>query len=190
MDLSGSSEVSRERRGDERDRSAARRRKPAEQGEAAASRPANSRSVEAAIVRSGRGRSRPRRAAHRFRQGHAAGPLSAARRILSGSVRPRRLGLCRRCRPRAAALRLYLEALVHAGDAGPLQRRHRPRPAHLLLSQLRLRQPRRASSAPGTRMSGWPRAAAASAPIGAMSAASARRSASTARPAASSRSSG
>ena len=46
----------------------------------------------------------------------------------------------------------------------------------------------KASSTPGTRMSGSPRAAAASAPIGAMSAASANPSASTARPAASSRS--
>ena len=89
-----------------------------------------------------RGRSQPRRAAHRFRQGHAEGPLSAARRILSGSVRPRRLGLCRRRRPRPARLRLYLEALVHALDPGPVQRRHRPRPAHLLLPQFGARQPR------------------------------------------------
>ena len=35
-------------------------------------------------------------------------------------------GLCRRCRPCAAALRLYLEALVHAGHARSLQWRHRP----------------------------------------------------------------
>jgi hypothetical protein len=47
-----------------------------------------------------------------------------------------------------------------------------------------------ASSAPGTRMSGWPPRAAASALTGARCAASASRSASTARPAASSRSSG
>ena len=43
----------------------------------------------------------------------------------------------------AAPLRLYLEAVVHAGDAGSVQRRHRPRPADLLLSQFGTRQPRR-----------------------------------------------
>ena len=46
--------------------------------------------------------------ADRVRQGHAARPLSAARRELPGSVRARRLGLCRRRRPRPARLRLYL----------------------------------------------------------------------------------
>ncbi len=108
---------------------------------------------------------------------------------LSGSVRPRRLGLCRRCRARAAPLRLYLEAVVHARDAGSLERRHRARPADLAASSIRCPTASTASSTPGTRMSGSPRAAAASAPIGAMCAASASRSASTARPAASSRSS-
>ena len=84
-----------------------------------------------------------RRAADRIRQGHAARPLPAARRDLPGSVRPRRLGLCRRPGPRPAGLRLYLEAVVHAGDAGAVERRHRPRPADLLLSEQRRRQPRR-----------------------------------------------
>ena len=70
-------------------------------------------------------------------------PLSAARRILSGSVRARR----RRPMPTTPAhaqraLRLYLEAVVHAGDAGPVERRHRPRPADQLLSEQRRRQPR------------------------------------------------
>ena len=64
-------------------------------------------------------------------------------RELPGPVRPRRLGLCRRRRARPAALRLHLEALVHAGDAGAVERRHRPRPADQLLPQQRLRQPRR-----------------------------------------------
>ncbi len=71
------------------------------------------------------------------------GPLFAARRILPGSVRPRRRRLRRRCAARPAHLRLHLPPLVHAGDPGALQRRHRPRPADLLLSQQRLRQPRR-----------------------------------------------
>ena len=110
-------------------------------------------------------------------------------RELSGPVRrasPSAYADDRGARP--AALRLYLEAVVHAGDAGAVERRHRARPADLLLPQFGARQPRTASSTPGTRMSGSPRAAAASAPIGAMSAASASRSGSTARPAASSRS--
>ncbi len=132
----------------------------------------------------------PRFAAHRFRQGHAQRPLSSARRDLSGPLRSSRLGLCRRCRACPAALRLHLQAVVHAGDPGSVERRHRARPAHLLLSRTRSPTASRASSTPGTRMSGWPRAAAASAPIGAMFAASASRSASTARPAASSPSSG
>ena len=38
--------------------------------------------------------------------------------VLPGFVRPRRLGLCRRRRPRPARLRLYLQAVVHAGDPG------------------------------------------------------------------------
>ena len=111
-------------------------------------------------------------------------------RELSGFVRARRRGLCRRRRPRPARLRLHLQAVVHARDPGAQQRRHRPRPADQLLSQQRRRQPRQASSAPGTRTSGWPAAAAASALTGAACAASASRSASTARPAASSRSCG
>ena len=95
-----------------------------------------------------------RRAADRVRQGHAARPLPASGRNLSGPVRARRRGLRRRCRSRAARLRLHLEAVVHAGDAGAVERRHRPRPSDQLLSQQRRRQPRRRSSAPGTRMSG------------------------------------
>ncbi len=133
---------------------------------------------------------KPRRAADRVRQGHAARPLSASGRKLPGPVRARRRRLFRRRRPRAARLRLHLEAVVHAGDAGAVQRRHRPRPADQLLSEQRQRQPRRHRRAPGTRTSGWRPRAAASAPIGAASAASASRSDSTARPAASSRSSG
>ena len=62
---------------------------------------------------------------------------------LSGPLRARRLGLCRRCRARAAALRLYLETLVHARDARAVERRHRARPADQLLSELGPRQPRR-----------------------------------------------
>ena len=91
----------------------------------------------------GQDRRRARRAPDRVRQGHAARPLSASRRELSGPVRARRRRLRRRCRPRAARLRLHLEAVVHAGDAGAVQRRHRPRPSDQLLSEQRLRQPRR-----------------------------------------------
>ena len=91
---------------------------------------------------------------------------------------------------RPAALRLYLEAVVHAGDAGAVERRHRARPADLAATSTRSTTASKASSTPGTRTSGSPRAAAASAPIGATCAASASRSASTARPAASSPSSG
>ena len=79
----------------------------------------------------------------RVRQGHAPRPLSAARRNQPGPLRPGRLGLCRRRRPRPARLRLYLQAVVHAGDPGAVQRRHRPRPADQLLFEQRLRQPRR-----------------------------------------------
>ena len=42
-----------------------------------------------------------------------------------------------------ARLRLYLQAVVHAGDPGAVERRHRPRPADQLLSEQRRRQPRR-----------------------------------------------
>ena len=70
------------------------------------------------------------------------------------------------------------------------QRRHRPRPADQLLSEQRLRQPRRHRRHVERECLAGLAAAAASAPIGAASAASASRSASTARPAASSRSSG
>ena len=45
--------------------------------------------------------------------------------------------------PRPARLRLYLQAVVHAGDPGAVERRHRPRPADQLLSEQRRRQPRR-----------------------------------------------
>ncbi len=90
-----------------------------------------------------RGRPFARRAAHRFRQGYAQGPLFAARRNLPGFVRARRLGLCRRCGTRAAALQLHFAAVVHARDAGAVERRHRARSAHLLLPQLGARQPQR-----------------------------------------------
>ena len=43
--------------------------------------------------------------------------------------------LCRRCRARPAALRLYLAAVVHAGDAGAVEWGHRSRPADQLLPQ-------------------------------------------------------
>ncbi len=92
---------------------------------------------------SGEDRLLARRASDRVRQGHVARPLSAPGRKLSGPVRARRRGLCRRRRPRPARLRLYLEAVVHAGDSGAVQRRHWPRAPDQLLSQQRRRQPRR-----------------------------------------------
>jgi len=64
-----------------------------------------------------------------------------------------------------------------------------PRPADLLLPERGFRLAWTGSSRPGTRTSGWPPMAAASAPIGVKSARSARRSARTGRPRASSPSS-
>ena len=127
--------------------------------------------------------------ADRFRQGDAARPLSAARRILPGSVRPRRR------RPMPTMPTTPSGSTTISRSCGSCRRRRCCRtaaPAAACRSPaISTRSPTasKASSAPGTRMSGWPRAAAASAPIGATSAASASRSASTARPAASSRSS-
>ena len=98
--------------------------------------------------------------------------------------------LRRRRGARAAALRLHLEAVVHAGDPGAVERRHQPRPADQLLPQLGLRQPRRHRRHLERERLARQHAAAASAPTGATCAGSASRSASTARPAASSRSCG
>ena len=77
-----------------------------------------------------------RRAPHRIRQDHHGGPLSPARRVVSGYVRAGGAHLWRRRRSRPAHLRLYLETLVHARDAGPLQWRGQSRPAHFLLPEL------------------------------------------------------
>ncbi len=50
----------------------------------------------------------------------------------------------------------YEAAVVHAGDADPVQWRHQARPADLLLPRTTCRIRWTASSAPGTRMSGSP----------------------------------
>ena len=62
-------------------------------------------------------------------------------RKLPGPVRARRRGLFGRRRARPARLRLYLQAVVHAGNPGAVERRHRPRPSDQLLSEQRRRQP-------------------------------------------------
>ena len=125
----------------------------------------------------GRPDARPlaRRSAHRLRQGDPDRPLSAAGRKLPGHVRPRRLRLCRRCRPCPAALRRHEPALVHAGDAGPVEWRHQARPADLLLPQRRVGFAGRHRRHLERECVRWPPMAAASAPIGARSAPSARR---------------
>ncbi len=55
-----------------------------------------------------------------------------------------------------AAVRLYEQAVVHAGDAGAVERRHPARPADLLLPERGVATAWTASSGCGTRMSGWP----------------------------------
>ena len=101
-----------------------------------------SKTVDARAVR-GHHRRIARRAPDRIRQGHAARPLSAARRELPGSVRARRRGLCRR-RRHAQRVYDYISKLWFMPATPVLsQRRHRPRPADQLLSEQRLRQPRR-----------------------------------------------
>ena len=81
----------------------------------------------------------------------------------------------RRRRARPAALRLHLPAVVHAGDAGAVERRRRARPADLLLPQRGAGLPRRHRRHLERERLRWPPTAAASAPIGAASAPSARR---------------
>src|SRR3989344_6572832 len=74
-----------------------------------------------------------RRPSDRLRQEDAGGPLPAEGRVLPGHVRPGGDGLLGRRRARPARLRLYVEAVVHAGHPGAVQRRRPSRPPPLLL---------------------------------------------------------
>ena len=80
-------------------------------------------------------RPQPRRSADRIRQGDPHRSLSAGGRKLPGHVRARLLRVRGRRRACAATLRRHVAAMVHAGDAGALERRLDARAADLLLPQ-------------------------------------------------------
>ncbi len=112
----------------------------------AASRSSAGPAGAAAAARRSHARSHARRSADRVRQGDAERPLSAARRELPGHVRARLLRLCRRRRACPAALRLHVAAVVHAGDAGPVEWRHRRAACRSPASSTRCRTRSTASS--------------------------------------------